>query len=128
MKRRLASLFLLLVLTGGVFAGVPLRFGESECSMGGMTDMDCCKAALMQRDTPEVAGAKLCCVLSCAQNGTTSPLSVARVTPPSPALPSLHPAITQPLPNLSLLFRRIDHFHGPPATGPTYLRNLALLI
>jgi len=44
--KRLASLILLLVLAGSAFAGVPLHFGESECSMDGMADMDCCKAVL----------------------------------------------------------------------------------
>jgi hypothetical protein len=127
MKKRLASLILLLVLVGGVFAGVPLHFGESECGMK-MMDMDCCKAALLQIETPEVADAKLCCALNCAQNGTTSPTNAVRVTPPSPMRASSHPAIAQPLPNSSFLFHHIDQLHGPPNSGPTYLRNLTLLI
>jgi len=57
MKKRLASLFLLLMLAGSTFAGVPLHFGDGECSMHGM--MDCCKAALMANDSPEIAAAKL---------------------------------------------------------------------
>ena len=77
--KRLASLILLLMLAGSAFAGVPLRFGESECSMDGMADMDCCKAALLQKEAPEVADAKLCCALNCAQNGTTAPASAVRV-------------------------------------------------
>jgi hypothetical protein len=128
MKKRLACLFLLLVLMGGAFAGVPLRSGESECGMDGMMDMDCCKAALMQKETPKVADAKLCCALNCAQNGTTSPPNSVRVTPPPPARSSSHPAIARPLPNSSFLFHPIDRLHGPPNSGPTYLRNLALLI
>ena len=128
MKKQFASLFLLLVLVGSAFAGVPLHFGESECSMGGMMDMDCCKTALLQRETPRVAEAKLCCALSCAQNGTTSPPGSVRIAPPSLARASSHPAIAQPLPQSSLLFHHIDRLHGPPNSGPTYLRNLALLI
>ena len=128
MKKRLASLFLLLVLFGSAFAGVPLHFGESECGMDGMMDMDCCKAALLQKESPQVADAKLCCALNCAQNGTTSPANIVRVTPPSPARAPSHPAIAQSLPQSSLLFHRIDRLHGPPNSGPTYLRNLALLI
>ena len=128
MKKRLASLFLLLVLTGSAFAGVPLHFGESECSMGGMMDMDCCKAALLQKETSQVADAKLCCALNCAQNGTTSPPNIVRVTPPSPARAPSHPAIAQLLRQSSFLFQRIDRLHGPPNSGPTYLRSLALLI
>ncbi|PYS71888.1 MAG: hypothetical protein DMF73_09650 [Acidobacteria bacterium] len=128
MKKRLASLFLLLVLFGSAFAGVPLHFGESECGMDGMMDMDCCKAALLQSQTPEVTDAKLCCALNCAQDGTTSPPNIVRVTPPSPARAPSHPAIAQLLPQSSFLFHRIDRLHGPPNSGPTYLRNLALLI
>jgi len=128
MKKRLASLFLLLVLAGGAFAGVPLHFGESNCSMDGMMDMDCCKAALMQTETPEVADAKLCCALNCAQNGTTFPTGSIRVTPPLPTRTASHPAIAQPLPNSASRFRRSDRLHGPPGAARAYLRNLALLI
>src|SRR5207244_1843884 len=76
--KRLAALFLLLVLATSAFAGVPLHFGESECGMESMMDMDCCKAALLQNQTPEVADAKLCCTLNCAQNGPTSPPNFVR--------------------------------------------------
>ena len=129
MKKRLTCLMLLLVLAGGALAGVPLPFGESECSMDGMMDMDCCKAALMQRETPEVDAAKLCCVLNCAQNGTTSPPNIVRVTPPSTARLSTHPAIAHPLLNSPLPLRHIDQLHGPPrGSQPAYIRHLALLI
>jgi hypothetical protein len=128
MNTRLGSLFLLLVLAGSTFAGMPMHFGERECSMDGMMDMDCCKAALMQESRPEVADAKLCCALNCAKDGTTSPPNVVRVTPPRLVSASSHPALTQPLTLNSLPFRRIDRLHGPPDSGPTYLRNLALRI
>jgi hypothetical protein len=128
MKKRLASLSLLLVLVGSAFAGVPLSSGESECGMDSMIDMDCCKAALLQQETAKVADAKLCCALVCAQSGTTSPPNTVRVTPPSPVRVSSHPAIAPPLPNASFQFHHIDRLHGPPNSGPTYLRNLALLI
>jgi hypothetical protein len=127
--KRFASSVLLLVLAGSVFAGVPLHFGEGACSMGGMMDMDCCKAALLQKETTKVAEAKLWCALSCAQNGTTSPPNAVRVTPPSPAPTLSHPARTQSLPSVALKFRPIDYLHGPPGSAaPAYLRNLALLI
>jgi hypothetical protein len=128
MKSRLASLFLLLVLAGTTFAGMPLHFGESECGMESMMDMDCCNAALVQESSPEVADAKLCCALNCAQDGTTSPPNIVRATPPPLVSASSHPASTQPLTVNSLIFRRIDRLHGPPDSGPTYLRNVALLI
>lgn len=128
MKKRLTALFLLLVLVGSAFAGTPLHPGESECNMADMMGMDCCKAALLQKETPNVADAKLCCALNCAQNGTTAPPNVIRVTSPSAARTLLHPAIVQLLTQSSFVLHHIDRLHGPPNSRPTYLRNLALLI
>ena len=128
MKRRFACLVLLLMMAGGTSAGVPLHFGESECSMDGMMDMDCCKAALIQTEKSGVTDAKLVCVLNCAQNATTLPMGIIRVTAPSPTGFDSHPAITHPLPNSSLRFRRAEGLHGPPDAAPAYFRNLALLI
>ena len=128
MKKSLASLVLFVGLAAGTFAGTPLHFGESECCMDGMMDMDCCKAALMQTEESEVTEAKLVCALNCARNGTTLPMGSIRITAPSPAGFDSHPAITHPLPNSSLRFRRAQGLHGPPGAAPAYLRNLALLI
>jgi hypothetical protein len=128
MKKRLASLTLLLVLVGGAFAGVPLQFGGSECGMGEMMEgMDCCKAALLQRQSAKVADAKLCCALNCAQNGTTSPPTSVRVTPPAPVRLLEHLSVAQPIVR-AIFFSRIDSQHGPPGSPPTYLLNLAFLI
>src|SRR5258708_37985252 len=117
MKKRLASLFLLVVLRGSAFPGVPLHSGQSDSGMS-LMDMDCCKAALLQQQTPEVADARLCCALNCAQNGTTSPPGNVRITPPSPARTSSPPAIAQALPNSSFRFQSIDRVHGPPFHAP----------
>ena len=128
MKKRLASLVLLLVLADGAFAGLPLHFGEQSCSMGeAMGQMDCCKAALMQHETPEVDAARLCCALNCAQNGTTSPPSVIRVTPPSRAAQATHP-LTLPVLYPRLPLGNLARSHGPPGSQPAYILNLALLI
>ena len=128
MKKQLAALVLLLVLVGGAFAGVPLQFGGSECGMDEMMGgMDCCKAALLQSQSPEVADAKLCCALDCAQSGTTSPPPGIRVTPPAPARLLDHPVIPQPIVRLAV-FGQIDSQHGPPGSPPAYLLNLAFLI
>jgi len=129
MKYRLASLFLLLLLVGGAFAGVPLSFGESSCSMGGGMDMECCKAMLLLQSRAKFTQEEeLLCVLNCAQNGTTLPSSITRVTPPTQAIQPLHPALTQPL-SIPLSVSRADaQTHSPPGSPPTYLRNLTLLI
>jgi len=125
--KRLSSLFLLLVLAGSACAGVPLHFGENECSMGGMMDMDCCKAARGQTDTTKIAGADLLCALNCAQNGTTSPATTMRITPPAMVRLVEYPAITAP-PVRSAFSQTIHSQHGPPGSPPAYLLNLAFLI
>jgi hypothetical protein len=128
MRKRLASLVLLFVLVGGAFAGVPLSFGESNCSMGGMMDMDCCKAVLLQKQGSKVSEADLMCALNCAQNGTTLPASVVRVNPPVQTIQLPRATLTQPLSfpfSSSLADAPIN---SPPGSPPTYLRNLALLI
>ena len=130
MKSRLASLFLMLVLFGGAFAGVPMSFGESQCSMGGMMDKECCKAMLLQLSRAKFTQEEeLLCALNCAQNGTTLPSSVVRVTPPAQNLQSSHPALTYSL-SLPISVSRAAtlHTHSPPGSPPTYLLNLALLI
>src|SRR5262245_21128808 len=105
-----------------------MHFGESDCGMNSMMDMDCCKKALLEELTPEVADAKLCCALKCAENGTTSPPRSMRVTPPSPAhVPSL-PAMPRAISFSSRQFQTRDRSHDPPGSPPTYLRNLTLLI
>ena len=127
MKTRLASLFLVLMLAGSGLAGVPIHSSKGECGMDGMMGMDCCEAALKQESTPEVANAKLCCALNCAQNGTTSPPKTVRVTSSVPLRVISHPALPVSSPT-SLWLQTSDRLHGPPNTGPVYLRNLALLI
>src|SRR5881392_2752263 len=72
MRTRLISLVILLVVAGSAVAGAPLHSNEQSCSMGGaMGEMDCCKAALSHKNTPQVASARLCCSLNCSQSGTT---------------------------------------------------------
>lgn len=127
MKQRFACFMLLLMIAGGTFAGVPLHFGESECSMDGMILMDCCKEALIRTEKPEIINAQLACALNCAQTGTTLPIGSIRVTAPLPT-GDFHPEITRPLPNSGLRFRHSTSLHGPPGAAPAYLRHLALLI
>jgi hypothetical protein len=126
MKTRLASVLLVLVLAGSASAGLPLPFSADECDMH--HGMNCCKVARTQGATPEIASAKLCCALSCAQNGTTSPPNVVRISSPPSARASSHPALTHPLRVPALQSHHIDRRHGPPKSEPAYLRNLALLI
>lgn len=125
MKKRLASLFLLLMLAGSTFAGVPLHFGDGECSMHGM--MDCCKAALMANVSPEVAAAKLCCAVDCPTSGATSSKVAPLRTPASVRVPT-YMEIPRPWTTAGMLVWRTEYAHGPPGSPPTYLLNLAFLI
>jgi hypothetical protein len=128
-KKRFGTLILLVMLAGGAFAGVPLHFGESSAcpNQSEMGDMDCCEMALLQNQTPEVAGAKLCCVLNCAQGGTTSPPASVRIAPPVPAGLLHYAPMPQPVVRTALS-RRAYSQHGPPGSPPAYLLNLAFLI
>ena len=128
MKQRLASLFLLLVLCGGAFAGVPLGFGENQCSMSGMGNMQCCKAMLRRKKRPKASAAQLLCALACAKSGSTLPSSSVRVTPPAVARTIENPPAVNSAVIISLRFQRLDRSHDPPGSPPKYLRNLALLI
>ena len=126
MKKRLASLFLLLVLAGSAFAGVPLRFGEGDCGMS-MMEMDCCKAALLQKETPEVAAARLCCAVNCTQSGTATSSTNVRLSLPAQVSVPPHPASV--VPTACLPLRHFSLSHGPPNDShPAYIRHLALLI
>ncbi|HLO01239.1 MAG TPA: hypothetical protein VK208_22465 [Pyrinomonadaceae bacterium] len=129
MHKRLPSLILLFVLAGSAFAGIPLPTGEDACSMGQpMEGMDCCKAALMGGASPEVAAARLCCVVNCSHEGSTPP-SGLRVSPQSQPLVSDYLPVTPSLPASILLTRHSSRSHGPPIDShPAYIRHLALLI
>ncbi len=129
MRKRLTSLVLLLVLTGSAFAGMPLHSNEDSCSMGGaMGDMDCCKAALKQSQTPAVAAARLCCAVDCSNDGT-APSGNLRISPQQQPALSLFHTSTPSFPQAVLVALRVSRSHGPPSySHPAYIRNLALLI
>ncbi len=129
MAKWATSLFLILTLGGSVLAGMPLHAPEQQCSMSGMSGMECCKAALGQGKDAEVASARICCAVNCPQSGTTGPLGV-RLTRTATVLPlALHPAAIQlpfAAPTIGLTSHRA---HSPPQpSNPSYIRNLALLI
>jgi len=129
MRLRLTSLVLLLVLVGSASAGIPLHFGESECSMSqAMAGMDCCQAALMGGVSAEADAARLCCAIDCSHEGS-SPPSGLRVSPQSrPAIADYQPG-TSALSASVLPTRHLSRSHGPPTDShPAYIRHLALLI
>src|SRR4029450_4861372 len=131
MVTRLASLALVLVIGGTVFAGIPLHSHEQECSMPGMAGMDCCKkAAQADKLTPEVSTARLCCALNCSQNGTTGSTESRLPRPSTSQVTPVHPSATQPLIGLSHLSLRSSTWSDspPPYSNPAYIRHHALLI
>jgi hypothetical protein len=120
------ALILIIVLTGGALAGVPVHSGEKHCPMMG-TD-DCCETAQSQSTTPEVYTARLCCSLNCRLPGTTVPTNTV------PKLPSVALALqgalitrTTYLPTMRGLLANSAperNQHSPPF----YIQHLALLI
>src|SRR3989442_943146 len=130
MVTRLASLALVLVIGGSVFAGLPLHSNEEECSLPGMASMDCCKkAAQAEGLKPEISTARLCCALNCSQSGTTGSRGSQLPRPSTSQVIAIHPASGQPVvgpPHLSLCS---SWAHSPPSySNPAYIRHLALLI
>src|SRR5438045_9017156 len=107
MITRFASLALILVIGGSVFAGIPLHSNEEECSMPGMAGMDCCKTAAQAESlTPEVSTARLCCALNCSQSGTTASSGSQLPRPSTSQAMAIHPSVFQPLvATLHLAFR-----------------------
>src|SRR5258705_1310737 len=126
---RLASLALVLVIGGSVFAGIPLHSNEQECGMPGMAGMDCCKMAIQAESlTPEVSTARLCCALNCSQSGTTGLTESWLPRPSASQATAIHPASVQPVvgsPHLSLRSSWAES--PPPYSNPAYIRHLALL-
>jgi hypothetical protein len=126
MQKWLTAFFLLLVMTGGTLAGVPMHSGEKECPMGGM--MDCCAKARMNSGQPEARAARLCCSLNCNEPGTTTPASSFKISPQlAVVLDSLLVPRISSLQNPGLI-----RTFSPPGyrqnSNPAYIRYLALLI
>src|SRR5882724_2910507 len=129
MVTRLASLALVLVIGGSVFAGIPLHANEQECSMPEMAGMDCCKrAAQAETKAPEVSAARLCCALNCSQNGTTGSTESRLPRPSASQAIPIHPAFVQPVESPHLFLRSSWADSPPPYSNPAYIRHLALLI
>ncbi|CAN5717589.1 hypothetical protein BH18ACI4_BH18ACI4_06270 [soil metagenome] len=123
------SLLLVLMLSGSAFAGIPWQFGEHSCSMDhSIGGMDCCKAALMEGQTPQASVARLCCALNCSKEGTP-PSNGVKLSPQFQVVSFTYPVIPPALLNTQALSRRFGPSHGPPTDShPAYIRNLALLI
>jgi hypothetical protein len=127
MFKKLTNLLLILTVASNIAAGMPLHSNEQECSMG--SEMDCCKKALLEVQTPQVAAARLCCAVNCTTEGTTNPTSNANRSAPSQPAVSVHPTAATAILNSHFSLRFVAASHGPPAySEPAYILNLALLI
>ncbi len=125
MRKRLTALLLLLLVTGGALAGVPMHSGEKECHMPGM--MDCCARARMKSDRPEVKAARLCCALNCTEPGTTPPAGSFQVSQQTAVLHGV--LVPQAASFQGLRPARSSSPPGHPQnSSPAFIRHLALLI
>lgn len=123
MTKWFTTLFLLVALSGGIFAGVPLRSGEPECSM------DCCHKAMGHESSAEVAAAGLCCAVFCPQSGSTSAsVKIPQFTPLVVVILYLgtlkKPSLTDAQKQLQKFATKIS-FTDPK---PIFIRHRALLI
>ena len=123
MVKRIASLLMMVALSGNAMAGVPLHSGERSCPMP-----DCCRKAQGQNNTPRAGAARLCCALNCTLPGTSAPTGAFKVASPVNVIPHSSVALrTANAPGAG--FARTN---SPPLTrqhsNPAYIRHLALLI
>jgi hypothetical protein len=110
------------MLSGSALAGVPLQ------PAGGMGEMDCCKAALMKAETALTAGARLCCVVHCSNEGTT-PSSCLNFSPQLQLASAEYLVSAKLIPASPVATLHAGSSHGPPPdSNPAYIRHLALLI
>lgn len=130
MMKRLATLILIALLGGSVLTGAPLHAGEQNleaCPMGGM--MDCCQSAQSPSDTPEVAAARLCCMVNCQQTGVPAASSSALPSVSLPATNAFLSAIIQSSDAFQhILLRSVIEQAHQSHSPPQYIRHLALLI
>jgi hypothetical protein len=124
MLKRLTNLLLMLAIGSSVVAGMPLHSGGGDSGM-----MDCCKKALEQNDSPQVAAARLCCAVNCSTEGTTNPTSNSNLSARLQPAVSVHPAAATAILNSHVSLQFVAASHSPPAySEPAYIRHLALLI
>src|SRR6266850_6721893 len=124
MGTRLTSLILVLVVWGGVSAGIPLHSNEQECSIPDMAGMDCCKKATQAETlTPEVSTARLCCALNCSQSGTTGSTESRLPRPSTSQAIAIYPSSAQPMVGSSHLSLFTNRAKSPPRhSNPAYIR------
>ena len=125
MLRRSASALMIVLLTGTLLAGASARRDGRECPMRAVHD--CCKKAHTPSRSPDMAAARLCCLVNCPQPAPTGTNFTFRS--PSNATPTPRPpaARTPGLPAFSpsrAYAPPFQPFHSPPP----YIQHLALLI
>jgi hypothetical protein len=122
MFKKLTNLLLLVALAASVAAGMPLHSGSGDPEM-----MDCCKKALEQNDSPDVAAARLCCAMNCNEPGSTSG-NASQSFSQTGSEPT--PLIVAALPPASIARPLRARYEATTSTRskPSYILNLALLI
>jgi hypothetical protein len=94
---------------------------------GGSGMMDCCKKAMEQSNSPQVAATRLCCAMNCNEPGSTSG-SASQSFSQISSVPT--PLIVAAFPAASVLKPSRDRYEATTSTRskPAYILNLALLI
>lgn len=124
------SLVLVLVMAGGLLAGVPVHFGGHGCS-----DMECCMTEMDEAPShgahegaPAEKAGELYCFINCSDPTIPGQTRAVRQTAPSFSA-STHPAAVQaPMVFPAALSRRRAETAPRQNSYPAYIRHLALLI
>jgi len=122
---RITSFALTLALGGSLALGIPLHFGDSDCSSAEMR-LSGCERMGMQPTGPGVTATALCCLLDCQQPGPTGNAFNLRL-PKLSVISVHHCAMTMPA-TLVRRFSQEKRLQSSSFAPNTYLKNLALLI
>ena len=126
MSRRLSSLFLLLVLAGGAFAGTPFMYGKDE-----MSAMKCCKR--MKMNVASAQAAQLCCVLNCNEPspvapGSTTNFSTTTVSITDSIVAQIASLFNSDLGRTAPVLPRVETAPLKKSLQPSYIKHHSFLI
>ena len=116
---------MIVLLAGMLLAGASTRGGVRECPMSAAHD--CCKKAHTPSRSPDMAAARLCCLVNCPQPAPTGTNFTFRLSSDSNTSPRPMVARAASVPHAATARAYAPPFQ-PSHSPPAYIQNLALLI
>jgi len=116
---------MIVLLTSTLLAGASARRDGRECPMRAVHD--CCKKAHTPSRSPDMAAARLCCLVNCPQPAPTGTNFTFRYSSDSNTSP--RPTVARAS---NIAYAATARAYAPPFqpshSPPAYIQNLALLI